>query len=112
MGLVGVKMVNELVIHDVFEKSGKDKGLYIVFYSDETCHIDDIFTLFYDGADRYFIITNVRTDIGRLYVKAKEYGYYDLMFRKIDIRRLMSSNVTIVTDKEVINKLHKQACYL
>jgi hypothetical protein len=108
---VDFNMTENFYVKDVFEKSGREKGLYIEFYSCDSCHIDDIFSLNYDGVDRYFIVAGVRTDDGRLLVQAKEYGYYNSLFRDSDIRILLASKVVQVVDKELIKKLARENCY-
>lgn len=90
----------------------ESSGLYILFNSTEECHVDDIFEITYENEKRYFIVKEVSIDeCVNLSIKAKEYGYYNKLYKKVDIRNLLNLDLKKIDDRETLNKLSQESRY-
>lgn len=99
-------------ITKVVEDESRDSGLYIYIESKEEQHTDELFGIEYQGKQRYFKSEKViARDKETLLIKAKEYGYYNKIFRGVDIRKLIGMEVSHITDPETYSRLQKESRY-
>lgn len=95
-------------VDKVFESKERGSGL------DEKIIIGNIVFIEFENKTRYFeiiSITGFHKDIDPiLNVRAKNYGYYDLI-KNVDIRDIMYKPIEFVTDIDVNTKLRKESCY-
>ena len=75
--------------------------------------IDDIVMIEYLGEPKYFKVIDIKATTKRyLTVTAIEYGYWRTKLnslKDLDIRLIVSSDVMLVSNEEVLELIHKQA---
>lgn len=99
----------------MLESNERGNGLTIEFSTNEQINIGNIVSIIFEDKTRYFEVVNIKTDFSNgvkpiLIVKAKNYGYYDLI-KNIDIRNIMYKPVEFVIDPDIIAQLRKESRY-
>lgn len=89
------------------------RGGVVTFQTDKPVFNGDIFTLHFDGKDRYYKVEEISTiDKTHVEVAATEYGYIRSRLSrepKFDVRSLLDLELTQVTDKEKIRQITMSA---
>lgn len=89
------------------------RGGVITFQTDKPVFSGDIFTLHFDGKDRYYKAEEISTiDKENVEVAATEYGYIGSRLSrqpKFDVRSLLDLELTQVTDEEKLKQIAKSS---
>jgi co-chaperonin GroES (HSP10) len=89
-------------------------GVYIDFSTKESMSTGTILALEKDGETHYFNVAQIRVEGDNLLVTAKEVGYWAKKFDQIenfDIRSLIGTDLTVITDKAMLAKVNKMSCW-
>jgi len=91
-------------------------GTIINIVTEENITINSKLSINYENKEHYFQIISIRviSDENRIYLQAKEVGYWGSKFdrkKDFDLRNILGLEVNLIIDKDKLDKIDRESCY-